>query len=624
MPLLPEAKNCDISIKENFRLISNKLGYTASPTYKNITLTDLTASSLVGTNASKLLESVTIGTGLAYSRPTLSLSHLGIEALTDPGADKILFWDDSATACKWLGVGNSVAITDVTLDTIQDIRTSASPTLANLGLGTGELTAGSINRASGTLTLEIGGTAEISITSSASTFGGNIVIPDSGTIGSVSDTDVMTIDNSGNCTFSVFPITPSAAPDADYEVSNKKYVDDTHAGAPAAHTHDGDTLQLDGVNSDGGAFSLTTTGTVTFNQSIAAANYTAANLLTACATSAGGLDFSSAVTLTVAETETTTNYHTDTRAATWLAANHETTYNHTNYNTAYNDSITAIAFNIADGIITITQQDAGTLTTVSLDGRYYTEAEIGAGYQPLDAGLTSLAGLVYASDSFIKVTATDTYAIRTIAETKTDLSLNLVENTALSTWAGTTNITTLGTITTVGNITIADGGTIGQAAGPLLNFDDTNNFLEITGCSIGVGTATPDRKFVVEEDGPDGVFIRSSAANYSSLGFGVNTTSGYTYIQSKESGTGDILPLHLYVGSAAEISITATESTFGGNILIPDAGTIGSASDTDAISISATGEIDITAHDLATTGLKLGGTLVTASAAELNLLDGII
>ena len=68
--------------------------------------------------------------------------------------------------------------------------------------------------------------------------------------------------------------------------------------------------------------------------------------------------------------------------------------------------------------------------------------------QPLDTGLTSLAGLTYVSDSFIKVTATDVYAIRTIAETKTDLSLNLVENTALSSWAGTASITTLGTIVT--------------------------------------------------------------------------------------------------------------------------------------------------------------------------------
>lgn len=44
-----------------------------------------------------------------------------------------------------------------------------------IGAGTGELTCGSINRASGTLTLEIGGTAEVSITSTGSTFGGSII-----------------------------------------------------------------------------------------------------------------------------------------------------------------------------------------------------------------------------------------------------------------------------------------------------------------------------------------------------------------------------------------------------------------------------------------------------------------
>jgi hypothetical protein len=48
----------------------------------------------------------------------------------------------------------------------QDVTTTASPTFANLSLGTGELTAGSINRASGTLTLEIGGTAVLSLASS--------------------------------------------------------------------------------------------------------------------------------------------------------------------------------------------------------------------------------------------------------------------------------------------------------------------------------------------------------------------------------------------------------------------------------------------------------------------------
>ena len=48
--------------------------------------------------------------------------------------------------------------------------------------------------------------------------------------------------------------------------SIKAYVD----GLSASHTHDGDTLQFDGINSDGGAFAFTTTGAVTFNQKIIA------------------------------------------------------------------------------------------------------------------------------------------------------------------------------------------------------------------------------------------------------------------------------------------------------------------------------------------------------------------
>lgn len=44
--------------------------------------------------------------------------------------------------------------------------------------------------------------------------------------------------------------------------------------------------------------------------------------------------------------------------------------------------------------------------------------------QVYDAALTSVSGLTYVSPSFIKLTANDTYAVRTIAETITDLALD--------------------------------------------------------------------------------------------------------------------------------------------------------------------------------------------------------
>jgi len=51
-----------------------------------------------------------------------------------------------------------------------------------------------------------------------------------------------------------------------------------------------------------------------------------------------------------------------------------------------------------------------------------------------------------ADNDFAKFTDANTIEGRSIAETKSDLSLNNVENTAISTFAGTSNITTVGTI----------------------------------------------------------------------------------------------------------------------------------------------------------------------------------
>lgn len=48
---------------------------------------------------------------------------------------------------------------------------------------------------------------------------------------------------------------------------------------------------------------------------------------------------------------------------------------------------------------------------------------IGTNVQASDNALTSISGLTYVSPSFIKLTANDTYAVRTLSEVKTDLSL---------------------------------------------------------------------------------------------------------------------------------------------------------------------------------------------------------
>lgn len=57
----------------------------------------------------------TAGVGLTLATTEFQLSHLGLESLTDPGADRILFWDESAGASEWLTVGTNLSISDTTI-----------------------------------------------------------------------------------------------------------------------------------------------------------------------------------------------------------------------------------------------------------------------------------------------------------------------------------------------------------------------------------------------------------------------------------------------------------------------------------------------------------------------------
>lgn len=66
-------------------------------------------------------KNINVGTGLSVLDDTandevdLALSHLGLEALIDPGADRLLFWDDSATATAWLSLGTGLQLSATTL-----------------------------------------------------------------------------------------------------------------------------------------------------------------------------------------------------------------------------------------------------------------------------------------------------------------------------------------------------------------------------------------------------------------------------------------------------------------------------------------------------------------------------
>jgi len=140
-------------------------------------------------------------------------------------------------------------------------------------------------------------------------------------------------------------------------------------------------------------------------------------------------------------------------------------------NTGLNGKQDSLTFGIAD-TNKVQINDAGVaddeyarFTATGLEGRTTADVLSDIGGQASDAALTSISNLAYASDSFIKLTATDTYAVRTLTQVKEDLNLNNVENTAISTWSGTTNIATVGTLTTGSlsagftDVPVAQGGT---------------------------------------------------------------------------------------------------------------------------------------------------------------------
>lgn len=67
--------------------------------------------------------------------------------------------------------------------------------------------------------------------------------------------------------------------------------------------------------------------------------------------------------------------------------------------------------------------------------------DISGTYQPLDTALTNISALVYASASYIELTAEDTYAVRTLAQVKEDLDLEI--GTDIAACGANTDITSI-------------------------------------------------------------------------------------------------------------------------------------------------------------------------------------
>lgn len=156
--------------------------------------------------------------------------------------------------------------------------------------------------------------------------------------------------------------------------------------------------------------------------------------------------------------------------------------------------------------------------------------------QAYDAGLSSLAGLTYASPSFIKVTATDVYAIRTIAETKADLGIDL------SLYYLKTEIDTLGEIETIYSANITDSTELATALGDyyLKTAIDTQGEMETI---WGVSLANDNELHAQNTDTDlDATFEATFAKKTDKLSaFAATSSSELAGVISDETGTGALV-----------------------------------------------------------------------------------
>jgi len=121
-------------------------------------------------------------------------NHLELKWNEDAAADYVLNFLVGAGS-RSLTLNGNLTVEAASLIN-QDLTTDASPTFASLSLGTGELTAGSINRAAGSLTLEIGGVAQATIATTGLTVTPTLLL--STCIDAAADVDKFLVLDAGN------------------------------------------------------------------------------------------------------------------------------------------------------------------------------------------------------------------------------------------------------------------------------------------------------------------------------------------------------------------------------------------------------------------------------------------
>ena len=153
------------------------------------------------------------------------------------------------------------------------------------------------------------------------------------------------------------------------------------------------------------------------------------------------------------------------------------------------------------------------------------------------------------------------------------------------------NITTLAGVTAMGTVS----NTLALTYGDITLFDDNNN----ADASFSIGTSATEA-------------LKIEVLNGSSN----KTAEEVHFSTATASGTAD------HGKMVFDIDGTDILTIDDGGLVIKTTGTIGPVGDEDLITLTASGNIVTVAGELSVTTLDIGGTNITSTAAELNLLDG--
>lgn len=269
-----------------------------------------------------------------------------------------------------------------------------------------------------------------------------------------------------------------------------------------------------------------------------------------------------------------------------------------NWNTAYNDSITAFAYNTSTAVLTLTQQDAGTLTaTVTLQpfstsnlaegtNLYYTDARArlalsagtGISYSTTTGVITNSApDLTVVLTAGTGITTSGTYPSFTITNTAPDQTVSLTGagtttiSGAYPSFTITSNDQFVGTVTSVGltaSTGISVSGSPITTSGSITVTNTAPDQVVVLTASTGISTSGTYPNFTVTNTAPDQVVSLTGAGTTTITGTYPNFT-----ISSDDQYDGTVTSVNLTAGDRIEVSggpittsgsITVTHGTSGG------------------------------------------------------------